>query len=55
MSIEQELELYENIYNQMLKVPEYYQSRCFTDYKLELEMRIFNLKDNLEHIKQFKK
>lgn len=39
----------------MLKVPRSYQSRYFTDYKLELEMRIFELKDNLEHIKQFKK
>lgn len=55
MEIETELKMYINIFEAMDKVPLNNQSRYYTDYKRELEMRIFELKDSLEHIKQHKK
>lgn len=52
MSIKEELEMYQNALDALNKIPENHQSRYYTDYKTELEGRVYELTGHLEYLEE---
>ena len=52
MSIKEQLEMFQNALDALKKIPHDFQSRYYTDYKKELEGRVYELESQIKYLEK---